>query len=135
MIDVWDRAVCRRIGVVSCVCVLLLLLLLLEMAARYVLEGEDRSNVGWHFHPEVFCQVLLEFRIVHVRGSFDRLIEARNLSFSAQGLLILIPTNRCRRMLKTLEEFGLDEIEGRNLENERQKKDRLKVTGNNTAVI
>ena len=64
MIDVWDRAVVQADRVqclVSCVFVLLLLLLLLEMVARYVLEGEDRSNVGWHFVPEVLCQVLLEF--------------------------------------------------------------------------
>ena len=43
--------------------------------------------------------------------------------------------NRCRRMRKSLEEFGLEEVEGRDLENERQKKDRLKITGNSTAVI
>ena len=61
MIDVWDRAVCKRIGVVSCVFVLLVFLLLLEMAARYVFEGEDRSNVRWHFVPEVLSQVCSSF--------------------------------------------------------------------------
>ena len=61
MIDVWDRAVCKRIGVVSCVFGLLVFLLLLEMATRYVLEGEDRSNVGWHFVPEVLSQVCSSF--------------------------------------------------------------------------
>ena len=45
---------------VSCVFVLLLLLLP-EMATRYVLEGEDQSNVGWHFVPEVLCQVCYSF--------------------------------------------------------------------------
>ena len=43
--------------------------------------------------------------------------------------------NRCRRMRKSLEEIGLEEVEGRDLEKERQKEDRLKLTGNNTAVI
>ena len=61
MIDVWDHAVCKRIGVVSCVFVLLVFLLLLDMATRYVLEGDDRSNVGWHFVPEVLSHVCSSF--------------------------------------------------------------------------